>query len=129
MNTRIQYLYRDADNYKVHNECVVEGEFDRAQIQEMLACCDCGEYFIPRQVGLPEKQFENFDPAVDHCWFELAADGFEATPFPATVALTAQQLVKNFKSCQDHWNASAPNLNEITAASPNELKTQMDGMT
>lgn len=26
MNTRIHYLYRDADNYKVQNECVILGE-------------------------------------------------------------------------------------------------------
>ena len=26
MNTRICYLYRDSDNYKVHNMCVIHGE-------------------------------------------------------------------------------------------------------
>lgn len=51
MNTKICYLYRDADNYKVHNECVIQGELSKEQIQSILDCCDMGEYFIPRQVG------------------------------------------------------------------------------
>lgn len=33
MNTKICYLYRDAGNYKVHNECVIQGELSKEQIQ------------------------------------------------------------------------------------------------
>ena len=47
MNTKICYLYRDAGNYKVHNECVIQGELSKEQIQSILDCCDMGEYFIP----------------------------------------------------------------------------------
>ena len=32
MNTKICYLYRDADNYKVHNECVIQGELSKEQM-------------------------------------------------------------------------------------------------
>ena len=53
MNTRICYLYRDSDNYKVHNMCVIHGELTDSQIDQILECCDMGEYFIPSQVGLP----------------------------------------------------------------------------
>ena len=31
MNTKINYLYRDADNYKVRNECVIHGEMTEEQ--------------------------------------------------------------------------------------------------
>ena len=54
MDTKICYLYRDAGNYKVHNECVIQGELSKEQIQSILDCCDMGEYFIPRQVGMPK---------------------------------------------------------------------------
>lgn len=77
MNTKIHYLYRDADNYKVHNSCVIKGVLTPEQINVILSCCDAGEYFIPNQVGLPERKFEKFDPQVDHCWFELNRDDFE----------------------------------------------------
>ena len=52
INTRISYLYRDADNYKMQNSCVIMGVITEAQIAEIISCLDCGEYFIPRQVGL-----------------------------------------------------------------------------
>ena len=45
MNTKICYLYRDAGNYKVHNECVIQGELSKEQIQSILDCCDMGEFY------------------------------------------------------------------------------------
>ena len=76
MNTKISYLYRDADNYKKVNECVIAGALTAEQICAIKDCCDMGEYFIPSQVGLPERRFDRYDPAVDHCWFELDEDSF-----------------------------------------------------
>ena len=51
MNTRIHYLYRDADNYKVQNECVILGEMTEEQEQRIIACLDEKEYFVPSRVG------------------------------------------------------------------------------
>ena len=104
MNTKICYLYRDADNYKVHNECVIQGELSKEQIQSILDCCDMGEYFIPRQVGMPERRFDEYDAEVDHCWFEISEDGFEHTNQPANIPLTARQLVENFALRKDNWD-------------------------
>ncbi len=103
MNTKISYLYRDANNYKVHNECVIEGELTEQQIETIMDCCDCGEYFIPGQVGMPERKFDEYDSEADHCWFELSRDGFEQTSRPADISLTAEQLVSNFSACKDNW--------------------------
>ena len=116
MNTQIRYLYRDASNYKVENECVVTGTFTPEQIAQIMDCCDLGEYFIPTQVGLPEQRFDRYDPEEDHCWFELSEDGFEETAKPATVGISAQQLVENFSAAKEHWNDTV-------------LQTQMDEMT
>ena len=65
MNTKISYLYRDADNYKRYNECIVAGTLSANQICTILDCCDMGEYFIPGQVGLPERRFDPYDPQAD----------------------------------------------------------------
>ena len=97
MNTRINYLYRDADNYKMPNSCVVIGEISEVQIAEVISCLDCGEYFIPRQVGLPEKRFDRFDEEVDHCWFELSADD-----------MTVVQLLELFRSAKNNWHDDVP---------------------
>ena len=116
MNTQIRYLYRDASNYKVENECVVTGTFTPEQITQIMDCCDLGEYFIPTQVGLPEQRFDRYDPEDDHCWFELSEDGFEDTAKPATVGISAQQLVENFSAAKEHWNDTAfqTQMNEMT---------------
>ena len=116
MNTQIRYLYRDASNYKVENECVVAGTFTQEQIAQILDCCDLGEYFIPTQVGLPEQRFDRYDPEEDHCWFELSEDGFEETAKPATVGISAQQLVESFAAAKEHWNDTAiqPQMDEMT---------------
>ena len=44
MNTRISYLYRDAGNYKKHNEVVVPGTFTPKQIKAITGCLDAGGY-------------------------------------------------------------------------------------
>ena len=62
-----------------------------------------GEYFIPRQVGMPERKFDEYDTEADHCWFELSKEGFEYTEQPANVSLTAQQLAENFAACRNNW--------------------------
>lgn len=104
MNTKINYLYRDADNYKVHNVCVVEGTLTKQQIKGIIDCCNDGEYFIPRQIGLPEKRFDSYDPAVDHCWFEIDESCFEQTASPSNIAMTAQQLMEQFAVCKNNWD-------------------------
>ena len=95
MNTRINYLYRDADNYKMPNSCVVIGEISEAQIAEVISCLDCGE-------------FDRFDEEVDHCWFELSADGFEATENVSNVDMTVVQLLELFRSAKNNWHDDVP---------------------
>lgn len=98
-NTKISYLYRDADNYKVYNECVIEGTLSEEQKKTILGCLDEGQYFIPGMVGMPAKQFDQWDESVDHPWFELDDCSFEETAAPATVELKAGDLVDAFVRC------------------------------
>jgi len=115
MNTKISYLYRDVDNYKRYNECIVAGTLSANQICTILDCCDMGEYFIPGQVGLPERRFDPHDPQADHCWFELGADSFSETIEPPTIALTATELVNRFEECRNNWQdeACTPQIGEM----------------
>ena len=103
MNTKISYLYRDAGNYKQYNECIIAGALSAKQICTILHCCDMGEYFIPRQVGLPEHRFDTYDPQADHCWLELGAASFSETRESPTIALTATELVNRFEGCRNNW--------------------------
>ena len=103
MNTKVEYLYRDASNYKVHNEAVIKGTLTTEQIEEIMSCRDCAEYFIPQQVGLPEKRFGKITED-DHCWFEICKEGFSETDQVNTVDLTAEELYRNFLAASGNWD-------------------------
>lgn len=102
MNTKIEYLYRDASNYKVWNECVIRGEISEEQIETIISCLNCGEYFIPEQVGLPANRFDTVTED-DHCWMELDADSFSSTDENPTVDLDVAQLVQRFQDIDGCW--------------------------
>lgn len=110
MNTKIEYLYRDADNYKVWNTCVVCGEITEQQKETIFNSLDGGEYFIPSKVGLPEKRFENYDAEVDHDWFELQKDSFDDTDLPPTVDTTASELADSFARWAGRWEEAEPDM-------------------
>ena len=103
LNTKIEYLYRDASNYKVYNECVINGIVTAKQREEIVDCLSEGEYFIPSQVGLSEKRFDDWTED-DHPWFELYDCDFHITKEVPTVAITADELVNAFKEAKDNWH-------------------------
>lgn len=100
MNTKIQYLYRDNCNYKMPNSAVVKGTLTEEQKKGIRKSCDCGEYFIPRQVGLPETRFGSITED-DHCWFELQE--IEETDAKATELISAEEVYSNFLSAAENW--------------------------
>lgn len=65
MNTKISYLYRDADNYKMHNKCVIAGTLTTEQARTIKDSCEMGEYFIPRQVA------ESRNPLISQTFMEF----------------------------------------------------------
>lgn len=105
MNTRIGYLYRDADNYKIHHDEVLRGEITQQQLATIVSCLDSGEYFIPHQVGLPDTRFDSITDS-DHPWFELNPGwDFESTSDEPTIEMTVDELVALFQAAKDNWDA------------------------
>lgn len=102
MNTKISYLYRDASNYKMPNETIILGPITEHQIDIIMDCLECGENFIPSQVGLPEERFGEWTED-DHCWFELQRCGFEATGEEPVVNMTVDELVGKFLEAKGKW--------------------------
>ena len=101
-NTRINYLYRDAANYKKHNEVIIPGIFTEEQIRTIIDCLQGGEHFIPSEVNLPEIRFGDRTEA-DHPWFELSEDGFEETEAKANCYISPEDLVKLFLKRKKAW--------------------------
>lgn len=103
INTRIDYLYRDASNYKQPNTAIVSGAISEEQRRTIMDCLDEEEYFIPHLVGLPEIRFDSYSMMDDHRWFELQDSAFSDTEESPTVEISAEELVKAFQSRKDRW--------------------------
>lgn len=99
MNTQIQYTYRDASNWKQHEVVVLEGELSTEDIDFIMGKLESAMWFLPEQVGLPRLQprwgILNND---DHIWHELLREDIRSIALPPTIAMTAQQLVENFRN-------------------------------
>lgn len=103
-NTKLNYLYRDAANYKTWNAVVFQGEITEEQIETIMSCLDSGEYFIPEQVGLPADRGGELDMEYDHCWFELDSSSFDTTEAPPTIDMTIEELVSAFQKAKNKWD-------------------------
>jgi len=106
LNTKITYQYRNASNYKTLNQAVLKGTLTLEQTQKILSLRDCGENFIPYQVGLPEDRGEYpLTYEDDHIWFELDGDDFESTYEEPTIETTCDDLYQNFLKIKNSgWN-------------------------
>lgn len=100
MNTKIEYLYRDACNYKVWNCAILPGEITDHQIDQILACLEDGE-FIPEQVNLPAVRFDSYTED-DLPWMELNRTGFSLTSEKTTESCSIETLVERFRTVK--WN-------------------------
>ena len=102
-NTKVEYLYRDASNNKVRNCTVIRGMISTEQINTIMGCLYDGEYFIPRQVGLPEERFSDFTED-DHPWFELSKFSFSHTDRKPSTDMGADEFVRKFIEAKNNWN-------------------------
>lgn len=108
MNTKLNYLYRDASNYKTWNEEVLEGGMDDGMFQRLIACCDGENSFVPDNVGLDLDRGWDYDPQEDHPWCELIS--YELCDGYAASGITVQELQEAFEEHKDHWDDTAPAL-------------------
>jgi len=49
----LEYLYRDASNYKACGALLLSGYPTQDEIAALRACLESGEYFVAEQVGIP----------------------------------------------------------------------------
>lgn len=105
-NTRLGYLYRDADNYKQTRDVVFPGALTVAQAKALLAALDEDDGFVPSAVGLTDLQEQmstDWDPESDHPYHEIAS--LALTLEPATETMPVADFLEEFTD-QD-WAAAA----------------------
>lgn len=115
MNTRIEYMYRDASNYKAYGEVVLEGtlsESDKAAIRGALYD---GEFFIPGPVGLDDLSgvLGELDETQDHP-FHMIESISETEDSPTDLAPSAERFAKSMSGMtREQWeNAGVAWRNE-----------------
>lgn len=132
MNTKINYLYRDANNWKNYHEEILRGEINQQQIEEITGCISEEEFFIPHQVGLPESRFERITES-DHCWFELHPEvDFTLTEQEPSVDITIDELVEKFRAAKGNWDEKtftdyAASILGTPENSCNEIRVRVKG--
>lgn len=99
-NTQLNYLYRDASNYKTMNYVVLAGKMTDEQFAEMQECCeDHHEMFVPEQLGLDLiRDWETTED--DHPWAELV--DYEYTNVN-DVVMTVDELLELFRHAKVNW--------------------------
>lgn len=99
-NTRLAYLYRDADNFKVRHEVVFAGQMSEDEKMRIIASLDDGEYFIPGPLGLNDERFGS-ETEADHPFFEFCY--FEETTHKPTTDIAIAEIVKRFEDNAHLW--------------------------
>lgn len=70
----IEYLYRDAGNYKLYEESVITNpdnlEFHEFENWFRSQLID-GMFFVPHDFGLVKPQFPIYNPELDYDWCEF----------------------------------------------------------
>lgn len=72
----LEYLYRDAGNWKTYGEVVLAGRLRCAQVREVAMILDADRLFVPEQLGLPPLQAVHAKTygagaGLDHAFHEL----------------------------------------------------------
>lgn len=89
--TIIEYLYRDASNYKFWGDLVVNGPLVKRDLTDFLFD---GEYFVPSEVGLSHLLDLPINED-DHLLHEFAS----FTPISGKAPLcTASELIERFRA-------------------------------
>jgi hypothetical protein len=91
MNTKINYLYRDAGNWKFRGSFIVGGVLARQDLEPFMFNI---EWFVPHQVGLKHLLIEPWGED-DHLLYEL--EDFEETNEQDCIC-TAEELIGRFAS-------------------------------
>ena len=103
-NIKLNYLYRDAANYKNHGRAIFANasniglhEIDKTLRNNLLD----GEYFYANHWGLKDLHFEKYDEQDDHPYHEFVA--IEFTEEAPTESYSIATLLQRVKKANREW--------------------------
>lgn len=98
MNLKFEYLYRDGGNYKQFGHIVLSNSTQlnvtdaTKRLREYLID---GEFFEPSKVGVPALEVYEYDPEIDHQWYEF--EKFTETTDPVSHDIEVLHFIHLFK--------------------------------
>lgn len=113
MNTRVEYLYRDAANYKSFSEVVFTGQATKEQLRRLRSALISSEFFGAGQVGLPDlapwkRGATVYDDEVDHGFHELAWPPTATTREPSEPVMSFEAFVRRMeRRAEAEWSAAS----------------------
>jgi len=116
----MEYMYRDADNYKSSGMILLSGEITKEYISEFKSLLDCGEYFVAEQSGIPILYeqlwvYSNGPTSADHAFHEIVQfrPATHSDINETSIWGTATDLLRTFKKINNRWNCSLSVRGEI----------------
>lgn len=103
-NTRMDYLYRDGNNYKQSTHVVMAGALTIEEATAIVDGLDEDDGFVPSAVGLDdlqERMVTDWEDDADHPFHEI--DGISLTAAAPTTDMTAADFAKRFAEAD--WKA------------------------
>lgn len=110
----LEYLYRDAANWKTHGLVLLEGLLTAGMRTGITESLDSGLYFVAEQVGIPALQrrhnadYGSADEDLDHAFHELIDVRIATAEDLAQAEKTfpAEDLVNRFASAKGRWDCA-----------------------
>jgi len=109
----MEYLYRDANNYKAFGQLLLTGKFNDIDTVEIKSFLDSGEYFIAEQVGIPALysqlwKYSNGPTFADHAYHEFIEIRFATDEEVATLEIWGDiaTLTSTFRNVGQHWDCT-----------------------
>lgn len=96
MNTRFEYMYRDACNYKWFDEIIVPAMLT---LDQLLPFLQDKTFFIPSKIGIPDLQPPDWTEN-DHIWHEIT--NINTTQEKPMIDITTEQLLYRFRVAHEN---------------------------
>jgi hypothetical protein len=108
MNTRFEYLYRDAGNWKKWGSVVFVGAPSPELDDRFRRACHLRELFIADQIRVPELFFDEYPVnADDHCFHEFWSIAETSDDLSDEHRRTIDEFVREFEQAGKRWQVFA----------------------
>lgn len=114
MNTTLEYLYRDAANYKWHGAFSFVGAPTDSLCERLRAALFDREWLVAAQVGLPSLApwmlgEESYDAGVDHALHEIVCPPSATDQEPDKPQMSFESFVRRVeRASREGWMLTGP---------------------